>query len=227
VEPAHYLEAEGRGDVGTDKLLSDSPTGRKYDPSQLLPTSTIESVFRRFRSEVPALFAETIGFGFVFGGAAKGYAVQNQDIDFFICLREEDTQGTKRFQRWYFDLHEEFGLLPDRSDPGEVMTAARLAQKVEYVRVRPVRPVIETYFEYEALVWADVLSGEKAARIGDLNLLESFVCKCEALPQRWRKELLSMAGPSVDIEVAKLPTTRLFRRYVKYLKHGDNSLPLE
>jgi predicted nucleotidyltransferase len=205
------------GEQGRD-LGSDTPGQRVYDAAKLLSEWCVQGIFDRFREDVPDIFGENLEFGFVFGGAAKGYAVANQDIDFFICLRCWDERAVERFRRWYFELHAELGLVPDRRDPGEAMTLARLEEKLEFVRAQPLRRVIETYYEYEAIVWADVLTSAKAAVIGDAAMLERICRRCECLPQRWRRELLGFAGDGVDREITKLPVTRLFRRYVKYLK---------
>lgn len=206
-------------------LASDTPKGRVYDNRRLLKPEVIVAVYEEFRRETPRIFGEDLAFGFIFGGFAKGYAVENQDADMLLCLHRMAEPRLERFREWYFDLHRRYQLTPDRNDPGEVMTPQRLEEKLLYAAATPLRPVIETYYEYEAIVWADVLVGEKAAFIGDLAILDAMTRLCDGLPQRWRGEMLRFHGDVPDPEVAKLPTTRLFRRSVTYLKEGDNSPP--
>ena len=100
-----------------------------------------------------------------------------------------------------------------------------LREKIQFAVNHNLRPIIESYYEYQAIVWADIMSGSKAAKIGDLKILDSLEQVCELLPQRWRRELLEILGPQTDPEVAKLPITRLFRRCVTYEKKGDRFTP--
>jgi hypothetical protein len=206
-------------------IASDSPAARIYRPAHLLGASVVQQVLTEFRDAVPRLFGGDLCFGFVFGGFAKGHAVRDQDADCFICVRAINPVALSTFHEWYFDLHARHRLTPDRTDPGEIMTSERLLEKLRFLREHRLRTRIETYYEYEAIVWADALAGPRAASVGDLNDLETKVMLCETLPQRWRAELLALVGASADLETAKLPLTRLFRRLVHYEKHGDNSRP--
>ncbi|WP_371171202.1 hypothetical protein [Aliiroseovarius sp. 2305UL8-7] len=199
-------------------LLSDDPDTRVYEPSKLLPLEVIQAVFDEFRRDVPVIFGENLSFGFCMGGFAKGYAVNNQDADFFVCLRHKRRAEVEVFHKWYFDLHERYELVPDIKDPGEIMSEPELFEKLSFVSSRVLRDTIESYFEYEAIVWADIISGAKAAVIGHLDKLNEYEVMCELLPQRWRMELFEMIGDDLDIETAKLPISRLFKRAINYQK---------
>lgn len=204
---------------------SDSPIGRTYDPKKLLSDKIIKSVFDEFRDVAGKIFGQNLEFGFVVGGAAGGYAVEDQDIDFFICINRHNDVQYKNWLAWYFKLHDKYGLKPDRTDPGEIVERDTLIEKLKFVRHRPLRPVIETFYEYEAIVWGDMLTGNKAAMVGSLEKLNLILEIVEDLPQRWRIQILKMIGNKVSLETAKLSTTRLFRHAITYLKEGNNTRP--
>jgi hypothetical protein len=203
----------------------DTVEGRTYDPSKLLDHKIMIKVYDEFREAVPRIFGNNLVFGFVFGGFAKGYAVNNQDADFFISLHDYYLEQIAEFHEWYFDLHERYGFAPDLEMPGSITTLAHLQEKISYAARTPLRPVIESSYEKQCIVWADLMSGEKAAKIGDLNALNEIEVSCEGITQRWRKELLTMLGEKATLDIAKLPITRLFRHSVKYLKEGDRMIP--
>ena len=130
-------------------IATDSPTNRVYQPRLMLNYEIVRTAFQRFKNEVPQIFGSNLCFGFVFGGFAKGYAVANQDMDFFICLHQPDPEAVSAFHSWYFAIHNEFNLIPDRDDPGEITTLATLEEKIALIKAKPLRPVINSYYEYE------------------------------------------------------------------------------
>ncbi|MFM0204684.1 hypothetical protein PQR53_33145 [Paraburkholderia fungorum] len=203
-----------------DKKIDDIHT-RIFDPKKLLDVSIVDAVFEEFRNVVPNIFGSNLAFGFVFGGFAKGYAVSNQDADFYICNRKEERNQVDNFRFWYFDVHERYGLWPDIEVPGSISTLSHLREKIEFAKNLPLRPIIETHYEAQSIIWCDIMSGPKAAKIGDLTLLNEIETSCELLPQKWRREALSLIGENVDLETTKLPITRLFRKAVKYMEQGD------
>ena len=82
----------------------DSTDNRYFDPARLIDPPKLAEVFREFRQVAPDIFGENLAFGFVFGGFAKGYAVENQDADFFICLLRDNQRQLEIGREWYFDL---------------------------------------------------------------------------------------------------------------------------
>lgn len=199
-------------------LKSDTHGQRVFDHRQLLDAETIKSVYAEVRSAVPEIFGANLAFAFIFGGFAKGYAVRDQDCDIFICLKADHPEQIARFRHWYFDLHDRYGLTPDRNDPGEIMVLDDLVRRLSNLRNIEIRPVIETFDDYETIVWGDVMTDQKAVLLGDTGILADCMQICEGLPQAWRRALLQIGGEDLPLEVTKLPTTRLFRRFVKYLK---------
>lgn len=207
------------------KRKTDSTEGRIFNKELLLKEDIVKAILSRFRYDIPPLFGTNLAFAFVAGGFAKGYAVEDQDIDMFICVRKYDEDQVKSFNEYYIKLHEEFDLVPDMSKPGELMTLGRLAQKIALVNARKLRPIIESYYEYEGLLWTEMLTGVRAAQIGDMNLLNQFVELCETLPQKWRHDVYNLIGENIDINIAKLPIHRLIKfarqnGYITYKKYG-------
>lgn len=193
------------------KRETDSTIGRIYKPELLLSIDIIKAIFERFRYDIPAIFGDNLAFGCIVGGFAKGYAVSDQDVDMFVCLREIDEDKVKLYRDFYFTIHEEFDLVPDRGKPGEIMTLGRLFQKIALINHRSLRGKIESYYEYEGLLWTEMLTGPKAAVVGDLTILNKVQEECELLPQKWRKEVYHLMGPKINEELAKLPIQRLIK----------------
>lgn len=207
------------------KRDTDSTVNRVYDPSLLLEIDIVKAILQRFRYDIPIIFGDSLAFAFVVGGFAKGYAVSDQDIDMFICVYDLDETKIKKYHDFYFNLHSEFNLVPDRGKPGEVMTLGRLFQKIALVNHRKLRAKIESYYEYEGLLWTEMITGAKSAMIGNLEVLSKVEAECELLPQKWRKEIYELMGDKIDIETAKLPIQRLMKvarrlGYMEYLKEG-------
>lgn len=199
--------------------------GRVFTPKKLLAPQIVRDVYTDFRKNVPAIFDDNLVFGFIFGGFAKGFAAQDQDADFFLCLHHLNPKQIENFHAWYFDLHRKYGFAPDLETPGSIGSLEHVIEKLEFAIKTPLRQVIETSYEKQCIVWADLMTGEKAAKIGDISTLNDLEQKCEGLPQRWRQELLAFQGANADLETAKLPITRLFRKTITYLKQGDNMSP--
>jgi hypothetical protein len=203
----------------------DCEDSRQYDPSKLIDQSRAVEIMDNFSREAPSFFGENLLFGFVFGGFAKGYATTDHDLDCFICLKSYDESQVANFHEWYFSLHAEYDLAPDIEMPGSIMDQRHLSEKLNFATTNPLKPTIESNYEKQAIVWADIMLGEKACKIGNFAELNSFEHTVRGLNQRWRKELITILGDEVDLETTKLPITRLFRKSVKYLKKGDRLLP--
>jgi|GEM_PF-6963128 len=204
---------------------TDEVAGRIYNPREILEPEVLKEIYNTFRNEVPPIFGDNLVFGFLFGGFAKGYAVKDQDVDCYICLKEENIKQVAKFREWYFNLHAHYNFAPDVEIPGSISTWDHLNEKIDFAVRTSLRPVIETSYEKQCIVWGDIMSGEKAAKIGDLSKLNEIEIACEGLTQRWRIELLRILGEKADLEASKLPITRLFRKVITYQKVGDSNVP--
>lgn len=209
--PAALTQAE-------KSLHIDVVTTRTFKSSNLLPYQYIKLVQDEFMSVVPRIFGKILVFGFMFGGFAKGYAVSNQYADFFICVYEEKSEEIESLRKWYFDLHERYDLAPDIEAPCSLTTLTHLREKMDFAHGIRLNSTIVWNYEKQAIVWADILTGAKIGKIGNLHLLCNLEESCCVLPQKWRKELVDLLVGPIDPEVAKLPLSRLFRHVVTYEK---------
>jgi predicted nucleotidyltransferase len=196
---------------------------RRFDAHDLLSAAQVRAILRDSRALLQAHVDRANGFGFVFGGFAKGYATASHDIDLFVCLRRLDEQSITDIRRDYFLLHERHSLQPDNDDPAEIMSIDQLQARLALATGRPLRPVIETYEEYEAICWAEIIVGAVAEFVGDSDLFFSLREQIAHLPQKWRVEVLNLMPPPIEVEVAKLSILRLLkvarrRGYLHYAK---------
>jgi hypothetical protein len=183
---------------------------RQFDPELLLTSRKVAEVLRG-AEEMMRTYASMGGFGFVFGGFAKGYATSEHDIDMFLCLETVDDCTREQIRSDYFALHHYHGLPPDEKDPCELMTVLELAVKLKISSDRPLRPVIETYEEYEAICWTEILTRAVAAFVGSHRLFGDLRGSVAHVPQRWRRELFAMLPKPLDPKDARLSTLRLMK----------------
>lgn len=196
---------------------------RRFDARDLLSADRVRAVLRDSRDLLRTHVDRANGFGFVFGGFAKGYATATHDVDLFVCLRRLDEQSIIDIRRDYFLLHERHSLQPDNDDPTEIMSIDQLQTRLALAASRSLRPVIETYEEYEAICWAEIIVGAVAEFVGESDLFFSLREQIAHLPQKWRIEVLGLMPPPIETEVAKLSTLRLLkvarrRGYLRYAK---------
>jgi len=187
----------------------------------------VEQVGLEFTKRVPLLTGKNLSFAFIFGSFAKGYAKYSHDIDMFICLKNESSKNRKALNEFYFELHQKYGLAPDETDPGEIMTKSLLSEKLTMARDCILRPVIETYEEYEALCWAEILAGTAVGLCGDLTSYSECKMSVNSLPQRWRIEIFSMIDDPISVEAQRLSTLRLMKYarrngYFRYAKRKES-----
>lgn len=186
----------------------------------------ISAVEDEFKASVTAIFGDNLRFAFIFGGIAKGYAKDfSHDVDMFLCLKERNAQQKEEFRKFYFEVHERYGFKNDPIDPGEIVTLEQLRDSLDLLKRIKIRLAIESYQEYEAIVWGDLFAGKVSAQTGDLETLKSIQDECQAYPERWRRDILGAIDPDIyqrEQEVLEnLNITLLFERFVKYHKRKD------
>lgn len=186
-----------------------------------VPEDVVLAIGEEFESTVPAIFGEHLGFAFIFGGFGKGYAGWDHDVDMFVCLDRVDHDYRATFARWYLQLHGRFGLPPDLGYPGELVVAKDLDNRLALLERRNIRPIVESLYEYEAILWADGLIEKKLGFVAGPALTEDqvmrFLDRAYALGRRWRVTMEKLR-PEPACELAELDLRRLFKGYVKYLK---------
>lgn len=200
--------------ISTSKEL-DKESMKQYD---YLPSRAVREIVQQFEPAVPEFFGDTLVFGFIFGGFAKGYATASHDIDMLVCVQEARDPSVHQFRTWYYDVHQKFGLQPDCIDFGETLVEADLLKRLTLLEATPLRHEIETYYEYESILWCDVISGPKIGVVGDAHAVSEYEARCSALMERWRDEAIIMLGIRDREGVAHLDLRRLFKRAITYLK---------
>ena len=192
--------------------------------------TTVEKISDEFKQKTKEIFQENLVFAFIFGGIAKGYAKDvSHDIDMFICLSDRNNEQESKFRAFYFAIHNKFNLTPDYTDPGEVVSLSELKNSLFLLENMKISPVMKAYKEYEAIVWGDVFAGKIISPVGNIKLLESIQQQCATYPDKWRANILTqMDQYTLKTEwesIKNLNITRLFRRYVTYLKQkeGENA----
>jgi predicted nucleotidyltransferase len=148
--------------------------------------------FNRIASEI---FGANIAFGFVFGSAAKGKlkikGIDRDDLDTFICLREEDLDTVKRYHHALAGLHDKYGLKVDLAFPAEIMTVRKLQRIIDNLAAINVSvDDIVKGEQYDQLFWVHALTDQKTGFIGDPLLMSSLIK--QALPHllRWRNQII-------------------------------------
>jgi hypothetical protein len=191
-----------------------------------IPESIKKIVESEFRVGIQNIFKDNLIFGLIFGGFGKGYASQNHDIDMFILVNKIDPAQKLEFTDWYFALHDKFGFKPDPIDPGEVAELGDLLNRITLLEASHIRPVIETYYEYEGIVWVDALSeGNRGLTIVNKDISEEIFRRAKSLNTRWREEILSIRTDPPE-SLASLDLRRLFKGHIKYLKaQGITDIP--
>jgi predicted nucleotidyltransferase len=191
-----------------------------------LPASVVDNIANEFSVVATSIFRNNLLFAFIFGGFAKGYATVHHDIDMFVCVDSYIVDEIERFRAWYLAIHSHFSLPPDDRYPGEIVAKSLLDEKVRFLEGRPLKPEIETLYEYEAILWTDALSGRKLSVVGDRSALAIFERRCSRLEELWRSEVSEMLGQPAPELFAHLDLRRLFKKVpIVYHKLGDNTKP--
>jgi hypothetical protein len=192
-------------------------------PARVFPSELLLAIEEEFADRVPKLFGASLGFAFIFGGFGKGYGGWGHDVDMFVCVTKACDGQARAFHEWYFDLHERTGLPPDIIYPGEIVEIDDLHRRIQLLESRTIRPVIETQYEYEAILWVDALiESKKAFTQGpavDEGLVNAMLGQAAALNKKWRARMLDIR-PETAAEQDKLDLRRLFKGHVAYLKQA-------
>jgi predicted nucleotidyltransferase len=180
-----------------------------------------EAITRAFPPAVQRIFKDRLCFGFVFGGFGKGYGGPGHDIDMFVAVNELAPSAREEFVSWYIALHEELGLPPDLQYPGELVLLQDLECRIRFLESSHIRPVIESQYEYESILWVDAMSERKLAFVSgpaiDARQLDQLMKRAYSLMLRWRSEVI-LWRPEPLSDLQKLDLRRLFKGHVSYLK---------
>lgn len=186
-----------------------------------MPDSLTEEIADEFPLAIQEIFGSQLCFGFVFGGFGKGYGGPGHDVDMFIVCREVTSATRSAFTRWYLTFHERLGLPADLQYPGEVVLLDDLIARLDYLEQTPIRPVIESLYEYEAILWTDALSEPHLALVEgpaiDPLEADNLMKRAFCLALTWRAEVMRWR-PENLAKLVDLDLRRLFRGHITYLK---------
>lgn len=179
-------------------------------------------VQQEFVVGVKEVFNDNLTFAFICGGFAKGYWDKNHDIDMFICVDSPiDQYWAKKYLKWHLDLHKKYGFPADEDYPGEIVVKDQLANSLKKLPKLKLQLRVDDLSVKEAIIWADMLVGEKAALIGN-NLeyyrqLESEYCM---YPEKWKKEVLALISDKEKEEWEDKSYLLIMERFMQY-PHND------
>ena len=195
----------------------------KYD---YVSSEIVEEIQCEFVKNVTRIFRENLAFAFIFGGFGKGYATTAHDVDMFVCLfTEASKECISEFRDWYFALHAKYRFPPDYKYPGEVVTLQMITEKALFLQKRCFRQVIETYYEYEAIIWCDALSERKIGLIVNDDAYYTLKEIADTTFKSWRFQIYRdwLYSEHID-ELEKLDLRRLFKKAgIRYM-HKTNTL---
>jgi len=191
-----------------------------------------------FQLKIKEIFESNLVFGFIYGGLAKGYGLtRDHDIDMLVCLKNLDQSQIDRFREFYYNIHEKYEYTADTelswdakisNAPREFVTFTEILDILNRMNDLKISLIIKYFKEYEAIVVCDIFAGQVIAKTGDVKMLELVQSYCEKFPSEWRKEIINKLDKyTIETEmhlIEKLNITRVFRRYVTYLKKYDDKL---
>jgi len=193
---------------------------------EYLSKEIIDDIVFNFSNVVPNIFRESLLFCFICGGFAKGYATNQHDIDMFICVKEvPEKEFMDDFLNWYFSIHKKWGLPPDCKYPGEIVVIKTLEEKINFLSHRRLRRTIKTFYEYEAILWTDMISGKKIGLIVQDDVFFILEKTCKGLERRWREEVAQALGLTPHV-LGDTDLRRLFKKFLVYKKKGKNNPPV-
>jgi acyl-CoA reductase-like NAD-dependent aldehyde dehydrogenase len=164
----------------------------------------IDPVILEFNRIATEIFAKNIAFGFVFGSAAKGKlkvkGSDRDDLDTFVCLKEEDLDAVKRYHQALIELHGRYGLKVDDAFPAEIMTVAKLQQIIDNLAEIDVSVDIIVEGElYDKLFWAHAITDKKTGFIGNPKLMSALIKQTLPHLLRWRNQILQQLEGKEEI----------------------------
>lgn len=123
-------------------------------------------LYYEINEQLHNLFKNKLIFSFVFGSYAKNSQRQTSDVDIFSCISKVDELEISQFREWYFDFHYKYGLFPDFSYPGEIITENELCRILNNNKNIDF-DVINSPEVYDALFYTQILIDKKANILGN------------------------------------------------------------
>lgn len=191
-----------------------------------MDSEIINKILREVKIGLTDIFGTDLIFGFVCGGFSKGYADKNHDVDVFACLKRKiSRKSEERYLRWYFGLHERYGLKPDYNYPGEIMTLKKLIRTLKILKTLKLTLEIKDVPTKKAIIWADMITGRTKAETGfDLELFHILKRKYKKYPNQWKREILSLIPEKSKAVWRRKNHLLIMEHFMKYPKHDGKKL---
>lgn len=168
---------------------------RPAGASVLRNKNEIEPIILEFQEIVQKVFGESLGFGFVFGSAAKGKLKVKgdhcDDLDTFICLNNNNPEAIAIYHQEIKKLHHKYNLEVDDIFPAEIMTLEELKNSIERANKQSVsiHDLIKGEM-YDDLFWVHALTDKKIGFLGDGRVMSNLIKQAQGNIYRWQKQIL-------------------------------------
>lgn len=130
-------------------------------------------LYLEYEKMIKRIFFDNLYFSFIFGSYAKSKQKTSSDLDIFICTLENNTEITNQFREWYFKFHYMYGLTPDFSYPGEIITK----EKLEHI-IATNKDIIfglnNSSDIFDSIFYTQIFSDRKAMTYGNINDLLNY-----------------------------------------------------
>lgn len=143
----------------------------------------IVAQFKKQMEDVPNLL-----FGYICGSFARKEMSSTSDIDFLVCTRGKiSKKAVESFRKWYYLIHFQFHLFPDKEYPGEIMNISKLDEALNRLELSNVFHAIpKKSILFDGLVWSGMLSSAKLGFIGDVHEYKKRRKITKQILHRWR-----------------------------------------
>lgn len=178
------------------KTFEEKLTPGSIAPSILRSKNEIEPIILDFQQIVHKVFGDTLAFGFVFGSAAKGKLKVKgddcDDLDTFVCLKNENPEAVAIYLEEIKKLHYKYHLKVDDVFPAEVMTLQVLKEAIARANKQAVSiwKAIDGEM-YDDLFWVHSLTDKKTGFLGDGKLMSSLIKSAQSNIYRWQKQIIA------------------------------------
>jgi hypothetical protein len=138
-----------------------------------------------------SIFGSNLLFAYQVGSTITGEIRPHSDIDFLVCVNQEDLEQSKAFRDFYYQIHQDEKMVADDKYPGEVVSMDTLVGSLNHLlTIKPKRTITDLR-TYNGLVWAGMLSDDKKTLVSNQNI-DELVRLSNEIIKRWNQELFGM-----------------------------------
>jgi predicted nucleotidyltransferase len=194
--------------------------------NRLIEANIVNEILLEVQNGLGRIFVKNLLFGFVCGGFSKGYADKEHDIDIFVCLgRRETEKEYEEYLRWYFALHNKYGVKPDYDYPGEIVTHDYLVETLSILKTLVLTLEIKEVKTKKAIIWADMITSKTTGHVGThLELLHELKREYKKYPEKWKQEVLALVSEDDRIFWKEKNHLFIMEHFMKYPKYDGKKL---